>query len=153
MGLIKGMLFTDNYHKIDSVELNLKKRRLIIRTEVFKDIAKESFGIHREYTIDEFTLIKEMRLKALAKVTASSVKKQVESKIKKWEAANEKKADKGSKDLIVKQEIDHAVGKLQNEMAVNSINSILAELNVKGIIPVAYGCLKMLSVFAGSKDK
>lgn len=152
MGLIKKMIFDmENYHKIVGVEINISKRRFIIRTEVFKDVSKVPMDISREYRIDESELVKEFQTKAEAKISYSDVGKEVEHEIEKWEKMYEEKADKNRRDIIKENVRGKAVGNCQVELAKKTMDDILN--SKKGIVPLAYECLKMLSVFAGSKDK
>ena len=56
MGLIKEMMFTDNYHKITSVEIHFKKSRIRIRTDVFGNAQTMKLIGDQEYTVDEKVL-------------------------------------------------------------------------------------------------
>jgi len=159
MGLIKELFFSDNYHRIESVEYNRTKERLIVRTQVYKDYETYTKGsadlkvIAQEFTINEKTFVSVLAKKVQAETSLSSVKKEADKHIKKFEEENELKASSKQKDEITEVIRQRVIAKKTAELAQKTMKKMIEDLSKKPIIDVAYECLKQLSVFDGAVDK
>ena len=156
MGLTKTMVFHDNaYHKIMSVEFHREKRQLRIRTELFteKQIGT-ALGITREYIITEKSLINESTAVAEKAVLPNNIKKIVKEEISAIEKTFVGGKILGKEDrLKLADKVKFSmIADKKKEIGENKFMSVMADIDKKSIMVVAYECLKMLQEFEGAKD-
>lgn len=156
MALIKSVVFTDNYHKITSVEYHVEKEQLRIRTEVLKDRATKepigSDGMHQEYIVNEFNLREELLSVAEKTIVQSEIDKDVKTMAEGFEKEHDKKATKKDIDDFGKIVRNRHIARACKLLAENKIKAIKKDLNEKGILTVAYECLKLKEAFKGAVD-
>lgn len=152
MALINKFAYWEKaYHRITSIEYHIDKQQLRIRTDVYpdkekrKDYPKDKV-ITEERLITEQILIDNSREKATKKINITNIKKFVNREEK------DKELNARTKEQLLQEETEKAILTKMYELGRAKMQTFKENIDKKGIIFVAYNCLKLLAEFEEAKD-
>lgn len=142
------------YFKIESINIDFVKERISIRTQVFKDVAKEKpLGMYNQFTISKKILRDNpyTRLEAIKVLDNKLVKKLAKAKIATKEKELKTTLNKRDKDLIILEIKEKTISEKVEEISESRVNKFLHLMSASAL-EVGYSCLKELKEFSNAKD-